>query len=69
MKNTQLLCSVIPQDPEIVAALQPGKEQLDKERLEIIGQSAVKLDTSRQVHEGQFCRASAVFRKSQPLGT
>ena len=32
-----------------MAALQPGKEELDKERLEVIGKSEVKLAISRQV--------------------
>ena len=49
MTENTLLCPEIPQDPEIVAALLPGKEELDKERLEIIGRSQVKLFTSRQV--------------------
>ena len=49
MTENTLLCLEIPQDPEIVAALLPGKEELDKERLKIIGQTEVKLFTSRQV--------------------
>ena len=39
------------QDPDIVAALQPGKEELDKERLEVIGESVAKLLISRQVQK------------------
>ena len=50
--------SFVPQDPEIVAALQPGKEELDKERLQIIGQSEVKLFTTRQVLQGQLIELS-----------
>ena len=41
--------AVFPQDPEIVDALLPGKEELDQERFEIIGESQVKLFISRQV--------------------
>ena len=51
IEETQL-CHAIPQDPAIVEALRPGKEELDRERLEVIGQSGVKLFTTRQVLEG-----------------
>ena len=37
------------QDPAVVAALAPGKEELDKSRLEVIGETEVLLYTSRQV--------------------
>jgi len=43
-----LLDNSFEKDPEVVEALRPGKEELDKERLEIIGQSKVKLFTTRQ---------------------
>jgi len=36
-------------DPAVVAALAPGKEELDKSRLEVIGETEVLLYTSRQV--------------------
>ena len=68
MTENTLLCPEIPQDPEIVAALLPGKEELDKERLKIIGQTEVKLFTSRQVLDCQL-GTLPLLRKSQPLGT
>jgi len=43
-----LLDNTFEKDPDIVAALQPGKEELDKERLEVIGESVAKLLISRQ---------------------
>ena len=48
-KLDSIFLHCFPQDPDIVAALQPGKEELDKERLEVIGESVAKLLISRQV--------------------
>ena len=48
-KSDLIFLHYFAQDPDIVAALQPGKEELDKERLEVIGKSEVKLAISRQV--------------------
>ena len=69
-KTYQSMRAVFPQDPEIVDALRPGKEELDQERFEIIGESQVKLFISRQVLNAIWAlKLAIVFRKSQPLGT
>ena len=41
------------QDPAVVAALAPGKEELDRSRLEVVGESQALLYTSRQVGEAR----------------
>ena len=50
-KSDLIILHCFLQDPDIVAALQPGKEELDKERLEVIGESVAKLLISRQVQK------------------
>ena len=50
----RLVATLHLQDPAVVAALMPGKEELDKFWLDVIWKSEVLLYTSRQVDKGRM---------------